>query len=83
MERSIFLVGFMGAGKTTLGKKLAARLQLPFTDLDRFIADTHGAENVQQLVDEKGMDFFRQAESDCLKQLPNMPGVVSTGGGAP
>lgn len=80
---TVFLIGFMGAGKTTFGKKLAAKLQLSFIDLDKEVAQTHNAADVKQIIEEKGIDFFRTAESVTLKNLPLTNQLVSTGGGTP
>src|ERR1043165_197353 len=70
----IFLIGFMGAGKTTFGKKLANKLQFTFLDLDEEIARRQNAESVQQLIDKNGFYWFRAVESETL---------ISTGGGTP
>jgi shikimate kinase len=81
--QTIFLIGFMGSGKSSFGKKLAARLKLKFVDLDEFVAQTNEMHDVQQLIEEKGMDFFREAESEVLKSIKPENWVISTGGGTP
>jgi len=79
----IFLIGFMGSGKTTLGRKLAARLGYPFMDLDH-ILEAQAGMTIAQYFSEFGEDAFRKLESEVLKQT-NYPqhAVVSTGGGLP
>ena len=83
MPRTIFLVGFMGAGKTTFGKKLAKKLQLEFIDLDEAVCAAYGYPSVTALVGEKGIDFFREAESKTLREINSADKVISTGGGTP
>lgn len=73
----------MGAGKTTLGKKLAARLGYKFIDLDQAVITSQNMESVTALVEQRGFEYFRQAESDTLKQLDAAHAVIATGGGTP
>jgi shikimate kinase len=79
----VFLVGFMGSGKTTLGKKLAAKLKLKFIDLDQAICIRTEFATIRELIAEKGFEFFRQEESDALKSLSVDNKVIATGGGTP
>ena len=76
---SIVLVGPMGSGKTTLGKRLAKELELEFLDTDKLIARDHGA--ITKIFSEKGEEYFRQLETEYLAD--SLPGsaVVATGGG--
>lgn len=80
----IFLLGLPGSGKTTLGKRLAAALQLPFVDLDKEIERTEGRQ-IREIFAEKKEEYFRKLESSVLKKWCVMPGdyVMATGGGAP
>jgi shikimate kinase len=80
----IFLIGFMGAGKSTAGRKLAKRLQFSFLDTDTCIEDQEGL-SITRIFAEKGEEYFREAESRILKRVAGSSGdtVVSTGGGAP
>ena len=79
----IFLTGYMGAGKTTLGKALARELHVPFIDLDWYIEERfHKA--VGELFTERGESGFRELEKSMLHEVGEFEDVViSTGGGAP
>lgn len=85
----IFLVGFMGAGKTTVGRLLAQRLQSPFIDLDDRICEREGR-NIAEIFRQSGEEYFRRVESECLRDLTmeteagasGMPLVIALGGGA-
>jgi shikimate kinase len=79
---TIFLVGFMGAGKTTIGKKLAAKLGCEFVDLDAMIEKVEGM-YIRDIINEKGEHYFREVESRTLQQLDLIEKVISTGGGTP
>jgi shikimate kinase len=79
----IFLIGFMGSGKTTFGKKLAAKLKVEFIDIDEMVVAKYNVTGIKELIETNGMDFFRKAESDILKSLDQNDAVVSTGGGTP
>lgn len=77
----IYLVGFMTAGKTTVGRALAARLAWRFHDLDREI-ETRERQTVAELFAARGEPYFRQAERETLARLvPLRHTVVATGGG--
>lgn len=79
----IFLIGFMGCGKTTLGKKLAARLGYELVDIDHEIERITGA-TVAEYFAANGEDVFRALERDTVQKHPYQPNtVVSTGGGSP
>ncbi|MCB0516192.1 MAG: shikimate kinase [Chitinophagales bacterium] len=79
----IFLVGFMGAGKTTVGKQLAKRIGYEFIDLDDYIESKLG-KSIKSLVKQYGETKFRALESDALKDMKLFEKVViSTGGGTP
>lgn len=79
----IFLIGFMGSGKTTQGKKLAKVLDKPFIDLDNYIEKKENL-SISEIFSTKGEDYFREKESEYLKQvIARYPkSVVSLGGGA-
>jgi shikimate kinase len=77
----IFLTGFMGAGKTTVGEHLAQRLGLPFADLDREIELRTGS-TVREIFARQGEPAFRQLEVEVLEELVRRePIVLATGGG--
>jgi len=78
----IFLVGFMGSGKTTVGKKLASRLGWSFMDLDERIESGAGMK-ITEIFSEKGEPYFRKLEYDVLRNIEESETVVSTGGGTP
>jgi shikimate kinase len=78
----VFLVGPMGAGKTTIGKLLADELGLEFKDADREIEARSGVD-IPWIFDREGEAGFRQRESVALEELSHLDGVlISTGGGA-
>lgn len=79
----IFLIGFMGCGKTTLGRKLAARLGYEFMDLDQILEAQVGM-TIAEYFSTHGEDAFRGLESEVLKHTKYPEhAVVSTGGGLP
>ena len=82
MRRHIALNGFMGAGKTTIGKKLANRLGVRFFDLDALIVAEHGPIDV--IFDRLGKAAFRNFELTALQKTieDEQPGVIALGGGA-
>ena len=78
---NIFLIGPMGAGKSTIGRLLAAELHLPFCDTDKAIEDRCGAD-IPWIFDVEGEDGFRARESSMLAELSEDNGLVlATGGG--
>lgn len=80
--RSIVLIGLMGAGKTAVGRRLAARLNLPFTDADSEIEQAAG-ETISEIFAAHGEPYFRQGEARVIARLlQNGPQVLATGGGA-
>lgn len=80
LSKPVFLVGPMGAGKTTIGRHLAAELDLPFIDTDEQIEQRTGAD-IPWIFDVEGEDGFRQRESKVLEELASTPAVIATGGG--
>ena len=83
MEERIYLVGFMGVGKTTVGKKLARQLGYRFVDLDDFFEEKFKIE-IHQFFSKYDEPLFRKLEYDRLKKTFEMEGVVvATGGGTP
>lgn len=81
--KRIFLTGYMGAGKTTVGRSLAAELHLSFIDLDLYIEGRFHKE-IRQIFAEKGEEGFRDIERRMLHEVAEFEDVlVSTGGGTP
>ena len=79
----IFLIGYMGAGKTTLGKAFAREMGLTFVDLDWYIEERFH-KSIRQLFTERGEDGFRELEKRMLHEAAEFEDVViSTGGGTP
>jgi shikimate kinase len=81
-SRSIVLVGMMGAGKSTIGRRLAARLRLPFTDADTEIEAAAGM-SIPEIFETHGEAYFRDGEARVIARLlGDGPAVLATGGGA-
>lgn len=81
--RPVFLIGYMGCGKTTLGEELARQMHLRFIDLDEFIEEKQDA-TIVKIFDEIGEKRFRELETDALREVASMSDViVSCGGGTP
>ena len=79
----IFLVGFMGSGKTYTGKGLAQLLNLPFIDLDDYIEEKEGMA-IKSIFKNKGEGYFRKIERNCLHEMTQFEaGIISCGGGTP
>ncbi|BCS85342.1 MULTISPECIES: shikimate kinase [Prevotella] len=81
--RRIIIIGYMGAGKTTVGKTLAQELNLPFYDLDWYI-ESRMRKTVKEIFDERGEEGFRLIEHNLLHEVAEFEDVIiSCGGGAP
>ena len=82
LGRTVALVGLMGAGKTTIGRRLAQALALPFVDADAAIADAAG-QSVEEIFVAHGECEFRRGERKVIERLlDEPPHVLATGGGA-
>jgi shikimate kinase len=80
---NIYLIGYMGCGKSTLGHQLADKLGLTFIDLDKFIEERN-YKTIPQLFSELGEEGFRMRERKALEEVSEFVDVVvATGGGAP
>lgn len=81
--RQVFLIGFMAAGKSTIGELVAERLDRPFIDLDSEIERAAG-QSIPAIFDQEGEAGFRRREADALRAVIDGPAaVIATGGGAP
>jgi shikimate kinase len=80
----LFLIGFMGSGKTHWGNFLASRLSLPFYDLDKVISDNE-RKSITEIFAENGEEYFRYREVEMLEKLVNENDkfIISCGGGTP
>jgi len=82
-RRSVVLVGMMGAGKSTIGRRLAARLRLPFFDADVEIEAAHAGVTIPEIFAIHGEPYFRDGEARVIARLlDGGPAVIATGGGA-
>lgn len=82
--KKIVLIGYMGAGKTTIGKEIAKRYDYEFLDTDEMIVERAGM-SIADIFAKHGEPYFREIESNVLNDILNMKGnvVISTGGGLP
>ncbi|WP_088810873.1 MULTISPECIES: shikimate kinase [Listeria] len=80
MVRQLILTGFMGAGKTTIGKLLANKMELPFIDIDKEI-EIEQEKSIREIFDTYGEEAFRKMERGKLAELRDTSAVLSTGGG--
>jgi shikimate kinase len=81
-SRSIVLVGMMGAGKSSIGRRLAGRLGIPFIDADTEIESAAGM-TISEIFDKHGEPYFRAGEARVIARLLDKgPQVMATGGGA-
>jgi shikimate kinase len=82
-HKHIFLIGFMGSGKSTVGALLAERLSLPFLDSDKEIEKKNG-KSITEIFSQDGEAAFREMEMDFLQELEVVkPSVIAVGGGLP
>ncbi len=79
---NIYLIGLMGAGKTTIGRQLASALRLPFYDSDKAIEENTGVD-ISTIFEYEGENGFRNREQAMIAQLTEIDGIIlATGGGA-
>lgn len=77
----IYLIGFMGAGKTTVGRELAGRIGAPFFDLDELIESAEKS-SIKDIFAQHGEPYFRKRERDILRSTRHLEhAVIATGGG--
>ena len=83
MNNRVFLIGYMGVGKTTIGKVLSKKLGIQFIDLDNYI-ENRFRKTIQEIFDVNGEDKFRRIEREMLREVVAFENVViATGGGTP
>jgi shikimate kinase len=81
--RSVVLVGMMGSGKSSIGRRLAARLGVPFVDADAEIEARAGGMTIAEIFERHGEPYFRAGEARVIANLlDHGPQVLATGGGA-
>jgi len=81
LRRHVALIGFMGVGKTTVGRQLAQQLRVRFMDSDQIIANVHGS--IPEIFQQRGEAAFRQLEAATVQEmLQRDPAVMALGGGA-
>lgn len=79
---NIFLIGFMGCGKSTIGKKLAKLIDYDFIDFDQLIENKEKL-NINDIFNLKGEGYFRELETTLLNNLNSKNTIISLGGGTP
>ncbi|TDJ05884.1 MAG: shikimate kinase [Deltaproteobacteria bacterium] len=80
-KNNIYLIGFMGAGKTTIGKFLSQKLNYNFVDLDLHIEKEQGI-SISEMFEKHGEKYFRDAETESLRKFSEKSNqIISTGGG--
>lgn len=79
----LYLIGYMGTGKSTIGRKIAKRTELPFLDTDKMVEEAEGAD-VADIITYAGEEYFRKAERRALERTVELEcAIISTGGGLP
>lgn len=78
---TIFLCGFMGCGKSTVGALLARRMEVPFVDMDAYIEKQAGMK-IPEIFEKYGETHFRDLETQAVRELASHEGVIACGGGA-
>ena len=79
----LYLIGYMASGKSTIGRKIAKRTELPFFDTDKMVEEAEGA-TVADIITYAGEEYFREAERRALEQTAEVENaIISTGGGLP
>ncbi|MGC8976573.1 MAG: shikimate kinase [Candidatus Ratteibacteria bacterium] len=82
MKKNIVLIGFMGTGKTEVGKLLAERLNMTFIDTDKLIEERE-KDRIARIFQVKGEDYFRKVEEEVIEEVSNCENcVIATGGGS-
>lgn len=84
VRKNVVLIGFMGSGKSTVGRALAKKLDFDFVDMDEYIENMEGC-SVSEIFSKNGEEYFRELETVAIEELSRMSShtVIATGGGAP
>lgn len=84
MKNNIILIGFMGSGKSTVGKELAKQMEYPFSDTDTVI-ETNANTTISNIFAQNGEEYFRNLETKTLEEMVEKTekSVIATGGGLP
>lgn len=78
---TIYLCGFMGCGKSTVGARLAKQLDCPFVDMDTYIEEQAGM-TIPEIFSQLGEPHFRDLETQAIRELASRDGIIACGGGA-
>lgn len=78
---TVYLCGFMGCGKSTIGEKLAKILSCPFVDMDAYIEEQSGMK-IPEIFEKYGEPHFRDLETQAIRELADRDGIIACGGGA-
>ena len=79
----LIFVGYMGSGKSTLGKRIAEKIDTPFVDMDSVLEERFGC-SISDFIKDFGLEAFRLEESELLREIVAQPSsVIATGGGTP
>ncbi len=82
MGRTLFLIGFMASGKSSLGKKIAKQFDMEFIDLDNYIEAQEKC-TINDIFEKQGEEKFRELEAKYLREIDLNERVIATGGGTP
>ena len=82
LKKPVFLIGFMGVGKSSVAARLGELLEAPVWEMDAYIEETEGR-SIPEIFRRSGEDYFREAEHAALVKLGCGPRVISCGGGVP
>ncbi len=83
MKKKIYIIGFMGTGKSYWGKVWAKKCQMPFMDLDSLIEEKENGK-VLDIFEQKGEEYFREVEAKCLRSTLSVDkSLIACGGGTP
>ncbi|MEE5992518.1 MAG: shikimate kinase [Oscillospiraceae bacterium] len=78
---TVFLCGFMGCGKSTVGARMAKEMDCPFVDMDSYIEEKAGM-TIPEIFEKHGEPYFRDLETEAIRELAGREGVIACGGGA-